>query len=237
MINWIIFNGKSLKDFGVYISGSGTYNAAERDVEVIEVPGRNGSIIRDNGRYKNIALSYPAFIIRDFNTNISGLRNWLLSQKGYVRLEDTYHPEEFRLARFTGEFTSEPIDELYAGNFELNFDCQPQRFLKSGEQVHTFTANGSIINRQLVPAKPLIRAYGTGNFTIGGIKITINNANTYTDIDCELMEAYKDTMATNCNGNITLNNGVFPELAPGSNTVKKSSGISKLEITPRWWIL
>ncbi len=236
MINWITFNNKSLKDFGVYISGSGTYNAPERDISKIEVPGRNGELTIDNGRYKNIPISYPAFIFRDFSANVEGLRNYLLSQKSYVRLEDTYHPKEFRLARFSGSFETDPVEELYAGNFTLEFDCYPQRFLKDGEQAVEFTAAGTIINPYLTTAKPLLRAYGTGTFSIGGVAIQITTANSYTDIDCDLQEAYKDTLATNCNGNIVLTNGKFPELAPGENAITLS-GISKLEIIPRWWIL
>lgn len=236
MRNWIIFNQKSLKDFGVYISGSGTYNAAERDIETVEVAGRNGALTLDKGRYKNISLRYPAFILDEFKENISALRNYLLSQKGYVRLEDTYHPEEFRLARWSGSFSTDPIDELYAGDFNLTFDCYPQRFLKEGEQVLDITTGGKVYNEQLVSAKPLIRAYGTGSFSIGSVAIQITAANGYTDIDCELQEAFKDTLATNCNANIVLTNGKFPELAPGENEITYS-GLTKLEITPRWWRL
>ena len=236
MRNWITFNNKSLKDFGVFISGSGTYNAAERDVEMIEIPGRNGTLTQDNGRYKNISLSYPAFIIDNFEANTEGLRNLLLSQRGYVRLEDTYHPKEFRLARFNGEFNVDPIDDLFAGEFTLEFDCYPQRFLKDGEQTVEITAATTIVNQYMTEAKPLIRAYGTGSFSIGGVNIQITTANSYTDIDCELQEAYKDTLATNCNGNIVLTNGKFPVLASGDNAIT-ISGLSKLVITPRWWVL
>lgn len=236
MRNWIIFNGKSLKDFGVYISGSGTYNSPERDIEKIEIPGRDGDLTIDNGRYKNIPLSYPAFIYENFSENVEALRNFLLSQKGYVRLEDTYHPKEFRKARYSGGFETTPIDELYAGEFTLNFDCYPQRFLKEGEQVINVTAATTIINQYLTEAKPLIRAYGTGSFTINGIAVQITAANIYTDIDCDLQEAYKNTLATNCNGNIVLTNGKFPTLVSGSNSIS-ISGITKLEIQPRWWVL
>ena len=100
----ITFNNKSLADYGVYISGKGVFNAPERDTESIKIPGRNGELTIDNGRYNNLALTYPAFIIRDLKTNIQGLRNHLLSQRGYVRLEDDYYPEEYRLAKWIGDF-------------------------------------------------------------------------------------------------------------------------------------
>ena len=236
MRNWITLDGKSFLDFGVFISGSGTYNAPERDVEKITVPGRNGELTVDKGRYKNISLKYPAFIVSNFDDNIEGLRNFLLAQEGYKRLEDTYHPEEFRLARFSGEFVAKPIDELYAGQFDLEFDCYPQRFLKDGENVIETQAAITINNKYMTEAKPLIRAYGTGTFTISGVTVQITSANVYTDIDCDLQEAYTDTLATNCNANIVLTSGSFPVLKPGNNSISMS-GITKLEITPRWWVL
>ena len=235
MKNWIVFNHKSLKDFGVFISGSGTYNAPERDVTAMEIPGRNGNLTIDNGRYKNISLTYPAFVMDGLSENVQALRNFLLSQKGYLRLEDTYHPDEFRLARWDGDFITNPHDALYAGEFTLKFDCCPQRYLKSGENPIELTAGATIQNENLVPALPLIRAYGTGSFSINGIAVQITSANSFTDIDCELQEAYKDTLATNCNGNIVLTNG-FPSLDPGANVITLTN-LTKLEITPRWWRL
>ena len=236
MMNWIYYNHKALRDFGVYISGSGVFDAPERDEEQIEVPGRNGELTIDNGRYKNIVITYPAFVVRDFKRNIAALRNYLLTQRGYQRLEDTYHPDEFRIAKWDGKFEADPTDDLGSGKFKLNFDCYPQRFLKSGENVITLNTSDIVYNDTLNEAKPLIRAYGTGTFTIDGVTITITEADGYTDIDCDLQEAYKDTFAINCNDNIELTDGVFPEFKPGSNLVTMI-GITKLEITPRWWRL
>ena len=62
--------------------------------------------------------------------------------------------------------------------------------------------------------------------------MTITSADQYTDIDCEIMDAYKG--ATNCNGNIRTTDNKFPVLRAGQNNITKS-GISRLEITPRWW--
>ena len=236
MKNFIIFNGQSLRDFGVYISGLNTYNAPSRDVDSVKVPGRNGALTMDNGRYNNINVTYPAFICNNYDARVEALRNFLLSQSGYKRIEDNYHPEEFRLARWAGEFTADTLDALIAGQFDLTFDCYPQRFLKEGEKQIELTANGSVNNIYSQTALPLIRAYGTGSFSINGISVAISSALTYTDIDCELQECYKDSLATNRNAYVTLTNGEFPKLSPGENAVTMS-GISKLIITPRFWIL
>ena len=58
----LIFNGQDLADFGVHISGEGTFNAPTRAVEEQIVPGRNGTLIIDGGRWENIMVTYPAYI-------------------------------------------------------------------------------------------------------------------------------------------------------------------------------
>lgn len=236
MRNFIVLNGKKLSDYGVYISGDSVFNAPLRDTEVVEVPGRNGQLTIDHGRYKNIPVKYPAFIVREFKDRVEALRNFILTQQGYVRLEDTYHPDQFRLARLSEDFTVKPIEELYAGDFDLNFDCYPQRFLKRGEQIIEITAATTIYSEYLTEALPLIRAYGTGSFSINGVAVQITSASGYTDIDCDLEECYKDSLATNCNGNVVLTNAKFPSLLHGDNSIA-ISGLTKLEIKPRWWIL
>lgn len=48
------------------ISGYGTYGAPERDVEAVAVPGRNGDLIFDNGRFTNAEVYYDIGWARGF---------------------------------------------------------------------------------------------------------------------------------------------------------------------------
>lgn len=138
----LIFNGQDLADFGVHISGEGTFNAPTRAVEEQIVPGRNGTLIIDGGRWENIIVTYPAYITDDFDDNMAALRSFLASVRGYARLADTYHPNEFRLACFSDEITVRTSGRYNAqGQFDLSFNCKPQRFLTSGEEVTTFDAS------------------------------------------------------------------------------------------------
>lgn len=235
MRNWFTYDGKSSKDFGVYISGLNTFGAAERDQESISVAGRNGDLTIDNGRFRNVVVSYPAFIYRDFESNVAAFRNHLLSRTSYKRLEDTYHPDEFRLAKFTGSFDADVVNTLVAGEFNITFDCYPQRFLKRGEKPYTFNSAGNIRNDFEQTALPLVRVYGDGTVTINGITITISGSDTYTDIDCDLQEAYKDTLNVSKNNTITLNDGEFFNLSSGDNAVSFTA--SQIIVIPRWWIL
>lgn len=134
----ITYNGVDLSTFGLYVSGNKTFDAPERDVDKVEVPGRSGDLIFDNGRFKNVELHYEYCFIAsntsDFDTNFSNLKNFLLSDPGYHRLEDTYHPDEYRMAAFLGPIEVSMDASLEIGTFDLVFDCKPQRYLKSGEE-------------------------------------------------------------------------------------------------------
>ena len=80
----ITYNGKnSLTDLGIYVTGSCSFDAAELDIDKYQVAGRNGDIIIPKNRYKNISISYPAFIPMGFENKAQSVRNWLRSAKGY----------------------------------------------------------------------------------------------------------------------------------------------------------
>ena len=234
MMNYLTFGKINTKNFNAFVSGESTFVTAERDIEVIPIPGRNGTLSVDNGRFHNVSIVYPCFIVDSFRANYDALRAAFLSESGYNKLIDTYDPDHYRRARYTAAIDPEMTQLNRHGKFDLAFDCDPRRFLVSGDKIVTFSANGSIKNPTLYNALPFIRAYGTGYFEISGVRVTITSANTYTDIDCELQEAYKGS--TNCNGNITLNNGEFPKLIPGVNQVT-ISGLSRIELSPRWWTI
>lgn len=235
-MNTVSFNGVNLSTFyGVYVSGNQTFSSAEHDYEEITVPGRSGSLFIDNKTYKNTKHSYDAWIGENLETNLRGLRSFLASSSGYCRLEDTYHTDEFYKAIFKGPLDVETI-LLTAGVFTLEFERMPQRFLNSGSQVTSFTASGSITNPTLFNSKPLVRVYGTGNLTVNGTAITIlSHTYSYIDIDSETMDCY--CTSANCNNYVQLSGNKYPELKAGANSIVLGSGITKVEITPRWYNL
>lgn len=235
MNHFLTFDGKSTEDFGVYLIGNAVYNAPGREYEKVSVPGRNGDLLIDNGRYSNLELEYNFIIYENFTLNIRGFRNFLASKNGYFRLEDTYNPSEFRLAKWSNGIELEAVRAGDIGTGVVYFDCKPQRYLKTGEKTQTFTANGTIKNPTLMDAKPLVRVYGTGDVGIGSQTIKITSADGYTDIDCELQDAFKGSV--NCNQNIQLLSGDFFVLKSGDNGITLGTGITKIEIIPRWWVI
>ena len=231
----LTFDNNNSLNYNIYISGEGVYNAPERVVDMVDVPGRNGALAMDQGRFENIEITYPAGTFAatqaDFADNVSAFRNVLCARHSYVRLSDDYHTDEFRLALYKSGLEVDPVSYNRAGEFDIVFTAKPQRFLTSGETKTTLTSSGTITNPTQFDAQPLIVVTGTGTLTVNGVQITISK--TPTTIDCESMEAYNGSVSRN--GDIVLNPNRFPVLSPGSNTITLSSGLTKVEITPRWW--
>lgn len=241
MRNYLTIGGTDSKTYGVYISGKGTFSAPQRAYNMIAVPGRNGDLVGIENRFVNYDVTYPAFIYLNFSSNIEGFRNLLLSKFGYFRLEDSYHPNEFRQAVYVGPFTPRVQTNNLVGEFDLVFNCKPQRYLKSGEtQIHGTkisgtTKNITVSNPTLFPSQPLLRIYGAGTITIGSQTVTISQADGYTDIDCEMMDCFKGSV--NKNSYVSFSDYKFPTLQSGNTSITFGTGITEWYITPRWWIL
>ena len=152
----LTFDGENSLDYGVYITGEAVYNAPGRVVDMVTIPGRNGSLAIDQGRFENIEITYPAGAFGTTQTEYSkvmrAFRNFLASRYRYVRLEDDYHPDEYRLGLFKSGLEVDPVSMSRAGEFDIVFDCKPQRFLKSGEVpvsgadwTNVQTASGSVV--------------------------------------------------------------------------------------------
>lgn len=234
MRNYFTLGGADSRTYGVYISGGGVFNAPERMIDFLEVPGRDGDLIGLETRLENGVLIYPAFIYSNFREQIAAFKGFLMQTNAYRRLIDSYNPDEYRLAVCERGLDITPTGKLDAGNFDIEFNVKPQRYLLSGDAITTLTASGTINNPTPFPSKPLIRVYGNGVLGVGAMSITvINNSGNYIDIDSESGLAYRG--AVNMNSSITLSGFDFPVLSYGLNNISLGSGISQVQITPRWW--
>ena len=176
MQNSIIFGGVDSADYGIYIGGEGTFNAPKRDVEMISIPGRNGAFALDKGRFENIEVTYSAFNyetdLATFAQNLSDFRNAVCSQKGYQRLTDTFHTDEYRMAAYISGLEIKPIDYNTASTFDIKFDCMPQRYLTSGETTITVADGQTITNPTRFASSPMLEMQGYGNVSFNGYVIT-----------------------------------------------------------------
>ena len=231
----IIFNNKSSADCRIQVAHPPGYAYPERDYTITHIPGRNGDIIQDNGCYKNVERTYEVSFDapnEDFATYANAVSAWLHSTTGYARLEDSYEPNYYRMATY---HESNIFENLYnqAGTATIVFECKPQRFLKTGDNTITIQNGLTIMNPTGFEAYPLFKVTGTsGVLTVNGNSITFSSIDNFVMLDCELQDAYKESI----NKNSTIS-GTFPVLKPGSNTISWTGGISSVTMKPRWWTI
>lgn len=216
---------------------------AQRKFTTYSVPGRNGDILIQQNAFENVVVPYQIYC---GNGDIPADWNDLaivLYKEGYQTLWDISDQDHFRLAMFNG-----PVDAQYyweqVGRTTLEFNCRPERFLKSGAEeadytpIHDQQGNTifSLENPTAYTAKPLLVVHmtgGDGKITVNGEDFEITDVpSTTIYLDCEKQDAYLGT--SNLNQYVS---GVFPTFAPGTNLVVYNGDISSIDVIPRWWEL
>lgn len=234
-----VYAGESSEEHCLTIESMPGYGAAQKNIDTYSVPGRSGALIFDTGTYQNITQPYETWLkapegmkMHEAARNIA---NWLTIPKGYQRLEDTYDPDIYRRAYFAGPLDVSNWFGRY-GRCTLEFNCMPQRWLKSGE-FSVAIASGDELFNEWQDSAPLIMIKGSfintisiGNYTIGITDIPAEGLY----IDCETQNAYSGLV--NCNSLITVPQG-FPRLLHGKNTIEFSNAITEFKIIPRWWTI
>lgn len=236
----IYFNGLSSADYGIVVETFPDREWPEKVVSAYTIPGRSGDVLVDEETYSNIDRVYNvAMFVKEnstFQAAAATISKWLHSGHGYCRLEDSYEPEVYRMAYYR-ENASLTSLLRQGGRASITFHCKPQRYLKDGEKMMTLSASGSILNPTDYPSQPLIRIYASanGSVTIGTTIISFNEINSYVDIDCENGICYKENNLAG--SKIEFSTNEFPRLEPGDNTITFGTGITSLQITPRWYII
>lgn len=238
-MNVLIFNGRRSDEFGLFISGNGTFSAPARSVEKVVVPGRSGVLYYDNGTFDNISVKYETAVIHEMKARSDAIREWLLSSTGYCRLEDTYHPDFFRLARYAGGVDfSDFTQYLRAAKLTMEFDSRPERFLKYGDEPIAVASGSSLWNPTPFTALPVLKmtlSAANASVAIGECKITISGASgDVITLDAETMNA---TLANGNNANAKISMTDHALRLPDGGTTVTYSGLSNLQITPRWWTI
>nr|DAE75690.1 MAG TPA: distal tail protein [Caudoviricetes sp.] len=222
------------EDFGIYLQGPIEFSQATPKVSTESVPGRNGDLHFYQGAFANRTGSVDCFALqRGVNEALDRIFRWTLLTQGYRRLETTDEPECYRMARIINGPEIEIRMKLLAP-FSIEFDCMPQKFLKSGEYPISFSASGNLYNFGF-PALPIInvRGNGSGMLRIGEYSVQFKNIEEYVMLDCDTQNAYKGTE----NKNNTISAATFPKLEHGENQIAWSGEITGIKITPRWWTL
>jgi len=249
-INWFEFNGTRSDNMELLIAEKSVYAAPQRDIELIHVPGRNGDVLIDHGGWNNVDVSYTVQFV-GLPTKAPQLRQWLQAT-GYHVLKDSYQPDYFRYGVFSSIMDPEEI-ALNVGRLQLVFSCKPFMYkvptdAATQDKITINASNGAVTsatgatvasskatvtNPEAYASEPywkITASSGSVSLYIGNKTYSFSGVNGYIELDTELMSAYKG--ATLCNDKVLFTS--FPVLEAGNNTIQVSTGITKVEIIPRW---
>ena len=242
-MNYFEYKGIRSSDMGLRIESKNVFSGPEYEVDFLSIPGRDGDLIADGGRFPNVQVTYSVFIpaktISELSQKITAVKAWLYSGlNSYHTLSDTYDTAFFRHAVFAGKLDIE--DELNRiGIFTISFSCKPFRYDAAGTESVTLATGEVLLNPYPFTSKPILRIEGSGK---GILTIQSEGSNAiwnftsidgYVEADSEQMNFYKDAEPKND----TVSGDGFPLLYPGENTVSFSGGITAVTITPRWCCL
>lgn len=267
MMSSFTFDGTNSGSLGLTVERLPESRHASRRGEAYQIEGRNGNRVRENDTYDNYTQPYEVWLrdpesTRDVYALSREIAAWLLGSSGYCRLEDTYEPDHFRLARYAGPLSIEALIRKRYGRAVLEFDVLPERYLKSGEAAVLTMENIRVNEDQDVSytlhnptpktARPLIRLElgQTGRATIrfqstaGAFSVTAVSASGQQtiEIDCDSGKVSHSILA---GVSLISERGYheLPLLGPGDTiitaeyTPNMAGAISRLEIVPRWWVL
>ena len=231
---------------GAYVWGAGQYSAPARSVDFIEVPGRNGDLLIDNGNYTNTTAIFDVIITEDIEENTNRLKYLLYSQKGYQKLYDSDLKGFYRMASFNSGFE---ILSTEGGVVRIEFDCKPFKYDIAGDepiilQYSDDKPSGSFYleNPYFEESKPAIRVYADLGYNEES-SITINEKSIYfldrpnnwfgALIDTDMQFVYREMADRNENLNRYVSS-VDLSLKAGVNKISFGGAIKKLEVYPRW---
>lgn len=256
------WNGKSSDDFGLYVEHYPNFKFPERRTNFYTVGGRIGDVVQQLPELNNYTQAYDVYIsaeTRKLPNAISRICEWLYSAEGYAILEDSYSVGTYRKACFVGGQDIENSFNKF-GRATIEFNCKPQRFLRSGDEWidllphhgynkrHTLRGGSDVF-----PAKPLLEIEGTGYLYIylfcdngKSEGVEFNSVTGVYSYDFETLEhdtlfdwdIEKDFIQTNGIPRFSLYNG---EIYWSNDRVwgepTEEDVITKLRMKPRWWTL
>ncbi len=233
----LVYGGEASADFGIVIGEAPAFERPTRKQKVYAVPGRNGSIVFQQEAWNDVTRAYKVWLTdtpdKDLVDNVNAFEAWLNSKTGYNRLEDSFEPDVYRLAYYSGG-DSVANSLMQYGEATIKFICRPERFYKDFENAITVANGSQLVNETRFNSKPFIYLEGSGavSLSIEGVTITATLTD-YINIDCETMNAYREP-SENKNSDI---GGTFPTIKPGINNIGITGTVTSATITPRYFTI
>lgn len=255
------YNGHSLSELGAVMKQKPRQVFSIPDINLVEMPFRNGDYIDNNGRYKNVIFKIPVIALPEFcsltlDEFSHALVDWLMSGPiGYKTYRDDYNKGYFRYGIIT---SIEPVEETEHGVYEteVTVNCKPFLYSDVGTVPLEFNVSNpsnnswstTIVNPENCVSEPVITVTGSATFTITctgqvvgqpygepetKVKVRAQNISGFT-IDKPTEDVYT-LSGSSCND---LVEGLkLPKFGLGTNTIlisTPSNASYTVKVIPNW---
>ena len=222
-------NIHSKNDLALRISEVPILPISEKVIQTIEVEGREGSLTIEKG-WGDIVFSFKA-VLQSGNY----LNKWrdvlpkIIAAKTITFSNDRSIHYKIKQVRVSG--LKQLLSHLW--EFELELRCAPFRYMNDVTTLIR-TSSGVVTSHGNMYSLPRIKVFGTGRrtLTVNGKAIVLDLQTEHMILDSELKECYFGNVATN-----HRMSGDFPIFNIGNNQVTLGTGITRVEIEPRWRFL
>ena len=257
------FGDRAASSFGLKVGAVHVYNSQAVNVEAFRVPGRIGAVVpkdqpetwENQIREYDVALYLHNVTDREVEQRFSQIRAWLqgevfsAGEGGYRTLEDSYEPDLYRNAFFSGAF--EPQRRGPGQNFSatIQFSCDPRRYRKGVEPVQLFAYNDAETEaEEPTPPmddglayewkdRPLLKIRGGEAFTLTFLDFYGQNAYGTISIEATADTFFFDleTMEEAGGGGHVVDVSGEPYFVPG-NILRRSTITNEVTVYPRFWV-
>ena len=239
---WFSFKGTRSDSLGIYMTQMPVRHLPRKNVALIKVAGRSGSVRISDGSYEdiNISISFKVFD----TTKLSQIDTLLTGSGQLIFSDDQTHAYN---AVIDMDNTRRSTHYRYdAQTYDVTFTCDPTKTLVTPAANIVVTTSGTLSsNPGTAPALPRVAIVGSGDFsvTIGQQTIYFTGVATGVIVDSELGDVLTS------DGTLLANDKADGELwsiPPGSFAVSWAEGgsddegnttsgsVTSITITPRW---
>ncbi|MGQ4573351.1 distal tail protein Dit [Leuconostoc pseudomesenteroides] len=236
----LTYKGKTSDYFGMRLLANYDLEQPEYDYNSVEVPGRDGVLLINNGRYKAIKREYEfrVLLVRSrwptIEKQLTDISGWLNATQGFQPLTFDAEPDYIYKAAVTeGQKFTRLTPSVATGSVALTIN--PIKYLVSDQNAIQVVNNSTVSNSGNVTAQPKITITGSGSgiFKFGKSTFQVKNVDGGLIVNSELQTV---TTLSGFPAYAQVVTPILPVLNIGNNTVVVPGGFT-VSIVPNSGVL
>lgn len=235
-----IFNNINFYEKRVRIQERPEIPKAERNITLIDIPGRNSPLTKWDGSYLPIEFELSLVLKATNSEQAIEEYNWITAQlqEPTYQMANFYFDSNFYYqVRFREISLTYQTQYIEGVPFTAKVECSPIKFNLSGIYPQVVQNNSFLFNLSEIEAKPLVEFEG-----VGEVELNFNgNLFSFKDLqeglyrlDAEMGEVYQVLDEKYLSIGTKYYSRELPVLQKGQNAISWTGDIRQMQITPKW---